>query len=64
MNESDFEGTLVLEMLARIDAIDEFMAAVDSDDYEKAVDLMKAANIDTDTIEIVLKKMSDPYDEH
>ena len=30
MNENDFEGTLVLEQLARIDAVDEFMAAADA----------------------------------
>ena len=29
MNEEDFEGTLVLERLARIDRVEEFMAAVD-----------------------------------
>jgi len=64
MNEKDFEGSIVLEKLARIDSVDAFMAAVDSDDHEKAVGLMRSANIDEDTIKIVLKKMSDPYDEH
>ena len=40
MDESDFEGTLVLEKLARIDAVDKFTAAVNSDDSQKAaVDL-------------------------
>ena len=29
MNESDFEGTLVLEKLARIDKLEEFLEAVD-----------------------------------
>jgi hypothetical protein len=63
MNEGDFEGSIVLEKLARIDSVDSFMAAVDSDDYEKAAELMKDANIDSDTIKTVLKKMADPYDE-
>jgi hypothetical protein len=64
MNEHDFEGTLVLEQLARIEAVDEFMAAVDGQDFEKAADLMKEAGIDEETQTIVLKKMADPYDEH
>lgn len=64
MDESDFEGTLVLEKLARIDAVDKFMAAVDSDDSQKAAELMRTADLDEDTIAIVLKKMADPYDEH
>ena len=64
MDESEFEGTLVLEKLARIGQVDEFMAAVDSEDVEKATELMKSAGIDDETIAIVLKKMADPYDEH
>lgn len=64
MDESDFEGTLVLEKLARIDAVDKFMAAVDSDDSQKAAELIRTADLDEDTIAIVLKKMADPYDEH
>ena len=64
MDESDFEGTIVLEKLARIDKVDEFMAAVDSDDPEKATELMQSADIDDDTIAIVIRKMQDPYDEH
>ena len=64
MNKNDFEVTLVLEKLARIDKVDEFFAAVDSDDSESAAALMRSANIDDETIAIVLKKMADPYDEH
>ena len=64
MKENDFEGTLVLEKLARIDAVDEFMAAVDSEDIDKATELMKNADIDDETIAIVLQKMTDPNDEH
>lgn len=64
MDDKEFEGTIVLEMLARIDAVDEFMAAVDSDDFDRAVYLMREAGIDEETIEIVAKKMADPYDEH
>ena len=46
MDESEFEGTIVLEKLARIDRVEEFMAAVDSENAEVATQLMKAAGID------------------
>jgi len=64
VNEHDFEGTIVLEQLARIDGVDEFMAAADAQDFDKATALMREANIDEEAIAIVLKKMADPYDEH
>lgn len=64
MNESDFEGTLVLEKLAEIDKVDDFFEAIDSDDFTKAASLMKRANVDSETIAIVLKKMGDADSEH
>ena len=64
MNEDDFEGTLVLEKLARIGKVDEFFDVVDSDNFPMAKLLMRNANIDEETIAIVLKKMADPNDEH
>ena len=64
MDERDFEGTLVLEQLARIDKVDEFMDAVDSDDIDRAAALMRDAGIEEATISIVLRKMSNPDDEH
>lgn len=64
MNERNFEGTLVLEKLARIDKIEDFFEAIDSDDFNKAKELMQLAEIDPQTIKTVLKKMADPYDEH
>lgn len=57
MDESDFEGTLVLEKLAAINKVDAFMEAVDSDDFDRAKLLMKKAKVDSETIAIVLKKM-------
>lgn len=57
MDESDFEGTLVLEKLAEIDKVDAFMEAIDSDDFDRAKLLMKKARIDSETITMVLKKM-------
>lgn len=47
MNESDFEGTLVLEKLAEIGKIDDFFLAIDSDDFNKAESLMKRAGVDS-----------------
>lgn len=64
MDESDFEGTLVLEKLAEIDKVDAFFAAIDSDDFGKARALMKKAKIDSQTIAIVLKKMHEANGEH
>ena len=63
MDERDFEGTLVLEKLARIGKVDEFMDAIDSDDFKRVAALMKSAQIDAETIAIVLKKMANPDDE-
>ena len=64
MDESDFEGTLVLEKLSRIDKVEEFMDAADDADLKRAQALMEKAGIDPETIAIVLQKMADPYDEH
>jgi predicted AAA+ superfamily ATPase len=64
MREIDFDGTLVLEQLARIDKVAEFMDAVDSDDVKRASALMKSAGIEAETIALVLKKMADPDDQH
>ena len=64
MNEDDLEGTLVLERLSEINKVDDFFDAIDSDDFNKATSLMKKANIDSETIAIVLKKMTDADGEH
>ncbi len=64
MDETDFEGTLVLEQLAEIGELDDFFEAIDSDDTQRAVLLMKKAKIDAATIAIVLKKMEDSDGEH
>lgn len=64
MDESDFEGTVVLEQLAEIGRVEEFFDAVDSDDFERAVALMKKANIDRPTIHMVVKKMKSSDGEH
>lgn len=57
MDDTDFEGTLVLEQLARIDQVEAFFEAIDSDDVHRAARLMKAAGVDAATISVVLKKI-------
>ena len=64
MDESDFEGTLVLEKLAAISKVDEFFDAIDGDDFATAERLMKSARIDAATIAVVLRKMADGDGEH
>jgi len=64
MDESDFEGTLVLEQLAAIDKVDEFFEAIDADDVRRAVALMKKADLDAATIAIVVKKMEEADSNH
>lgn len=64
MDESEFEGTLVLEKLAEIDEVDAFFEAIDSDDFDAARRLMKRARVDAETIAIVLKKMGQADGEH
>ena len=64
MDETDFEGTLVLEQLAAIGKVDDFFDAVDADDVERAMDLMKRANVDASTIATVIRKMEEGDAEH
>lgn len=58
MDENDFEGTLVLEKLAEVDALDAFFEAIDSDNFEKARQLMFMAGVSSETIHIVMVKMA------
>ncbi len=64
VDESDFEGTLVLEKLAEGGKVEAFFDAIDSDDFEEAACLMRKAGVDTETIRIVLKKMSEADGAH
>lgn len=59
MDESEFEGTLVLEQLVSIGKLDDFFEAIDSDDIESAIRLMKKAKVDSETIAIVVKKIKE-----
>lgn len=59
MDESDFEGTRVLEQLAAINKVDDFFDAIDSDDIGRAVQLMKRARVDQQTISMVVRKIEE-----
>ncbi len=56
LDPSDFEGTLVLEKLAQIGKVDEFFAAIDSDDYRRVVILLRQAQVDSESILAVIKE--------
>ena len=64
MDDTDFEGTLVLEQLAAIDKVDDFFEAIDADDVQRATALMKQADIDASTIAIVVRKMEESDGQH
>lgn len=64
MDETDFEGTVVLEQLAAIGKVDEFFEAIDSDDVRLATALMKGAGVDAATIAVVIRKMEQSDGEH
>ena len=64
MDDTDFEGTLVLEQLAAAGLIDDFFEAVDADDMPRATALMKSADVDAHAIAIVLRKMNESDGEH
>jgi hypothetical protein len=64
MDETDFEGSLVLEQLAAIDKIDDFFEAIDADDVRRAIALMREAGIDSSTIAIVVRKMEESDGQH
>jgi hypothetical protein len=57
MDESDFEGTLVLEQLAAIGRLEDFFDAIDSDDVRRATRLMRRAGVDEAAIATVIAKM-------
>ena len=64
MDDTDFEGTLVLEQLAAIGKVEDFFDAIDSDDVQRATTLMKRANVDASTIATVIRKIEESDGEH
>src|SRR5262245_18390444 len=64
MEESEFEGTLVLEQLAAIGRVEDFFDAIDSDDVARATLLMKEAKVDAAIIALVVRKIKHGDAEH
>jgi hypothetical protein len=64
MDETDFEGTLVLEQLAAIGQVEDFFDAIDSDDTQRATLLMRKAKVDGPTIAMVIRKMKNADGQH
>ncbi len=54
---SDFEGSLVLEKLAAMELVEDFLEAVDSDDTHRVISLLRQADVDDETISTVLKEI-------
>lgn len=64
MNETDFEGSLVLEHLATMGRVDDFFEAMDTDDAQRATALMRKAGVDASTIAVVIRKMEESDAQH
>lgn len=64
MSDVEFEGTLVLERLAEIGKVDDFLEAIDADDVERATALMKRAGLDAATVATVVRKLEEGDAEH
>lgn len=59
MDMESFEGSIVLEMLAEHGLIEDFFEAIDSDNFSKAISLMREAQVDEQTIGITVRKMQE-----
>lgn len=59
MDENDFEGSIVLEKLAKVNLLDDFFEAIDSDNIKEVVMLLRQADVDDETIEEVLNQIEE-----
>lgn len=59
MSEHGLDGTSVLEALAEIGLVEEFLDAVDADDFAVARKLLTRAGLDAATVSEVLRQMMD-----
>ncbi len=64
MDESYFEGTLILEKLAEVGKIEAFYEAIDTDNTREAKRLMMVVGIDHETIVHVLKLIEGSHGNH
>lgn len=63
MNAHDFEGTLILEKLAEIDKVDDFLEAIDSDDFGRVRKLLRRAGFSEETSSTVIRKIQEGDEE-
>ncbi len=56
------EGSDLLEVLAEKNLLEDFMAAVDSDNLAEVAAILDEAGIDEETIQIVIKKIENGED--
>ena len=59
MLEESFEGSLVLEKLAEVNLVDEFYAAIDSDDIPKVIQLLRSAEVNEGLIKTLISQLVD-----
>ena len=64
MDDTDFEGTLVLEQLAAVGMVEDFLDAIDSDDVQRAIALMKRAKVDASTMATVIRMIEESDGQH
>lgn len=57
MDETDFEGTFVLEQLTEIGVEEEFFDAIDSENVGRIVVLLKLAKVDPRAIALIVDRM-------
>lgn len=56
--KDDFEGSELLEKLAAHNLVDDFLEAVDSDDFSKIVKILRRADVDEEMIKLVLEELT------
>lgn len=58
----NFEGSELLETLVEKNLLEDFMAAVDSDNLSEVAAILDEAGIDEETIQLVIKKIENGED--
>ncbi len=59
MDETDFEGSIILEKLASVNLLDDFFEAIDSDNMKQVVSLLREADVDDEMIDEVLNQIEE-----
>lgn len=56
--EEDFEGSEILEKLGAQGLVNDFLDAVDSDDFGRIVKILRQADVDEEMIKLVLEELT------